>query len=213
MRIPLVILPGLNNSGPQHWQTLWQERRADALRPEPTSWSAPELDDWVSALDRVVGMCTVPPILIAHSLGCVLSVCWANQHRPDLEIAGAFLVAPPNFKRQGFPAPSFTHVPESPLPYPALVVASTNDPYCPIEVAAALASQWEAEFVSVGPRGRISTEPGNETGRKASICSQHLLRDCAWRSRAKLATSVLAPALNLKTGKSQARTRETVAPI
>ncbi len=161
MRTPLLILPGLNNSGPQHWQTRWQERKTDARRLEPASWTAPELHDWMSALDRVVETYTGPPLLVAHSMGCLLSVCWASRHHPNLSIAGMFLVAPPNFKRKEFPAPSFTHVPESPLPYPALVVASTNDPYCPIEVATELASKWDAGFVSVGPRGHVSTEPGN----------------------------------------------------
>jgi predicted alpha/beta hydrolase family esterase len=158
---PLLILPGRNNSGPQHWQSRWQERRPDALRLEPDSWTAPELDDWMAALNRAVDMCPAPPILVAHSMGCLLSVCWAHRHRPDQSIAGAFLVAPPNFKRDGFLSPSFSQVPESPLPYPALVIASTNDPYCPIEVATKLAKGWHAGFVSVGPRGHIATEPGN----------------------------------------------------
>jgi uncharacterized protein len=161
VRTPLLILPGRNNSGPQHWQTLWQKRVADASRLETANWTDPDLDDWLSALDGAVESCPAPPILVAHSMGCLLSVCWAHRHRPVLSIAGAFLVAPPNFKRDGFPSPSFTQIPESPLPYPALVIASTNDPYCPIDVAAGLAKSWEAGFVSVGPRGHISTEPGN----------------------------------------------------
>jgi predicted alpha/beta hydrolase family esterase len=161
MHIPLLILPGLNNSGSQHWQTIWQGRRTNSLRLEPSSWSAPELDDWMLALSRSIGACAVPPILVAHSMGCLLSVNWAILHRSDLAVRGAFLVAPPNFKRQEFPAPSFTQIPESPMPYPTLVVASTNDPYCPIDVATELANRWGAGFVSVGDRGHISTEPGN----------------------------------------------------
>ena len=89
--VPLLILPGLNNSGPQHWQTQWQERKANALRLEPSSWSAPELNDWMSALDRAVRACAAPPILVAHSMGCLLSVCWAAKHHSDLSITGAFL--------------------------------------------------------------------------------------------------------------------------
>lgn len=161
MRTPILILPGLNNSGSQHWQTTWQGRRVDALRLEPASWNAPELDDWMVALSRSIEASAVPPILVAHSMGCLLSVNWAIHHRSNLSIRGAFLVAPPNFKRREFPAPSFTQIPESPVPYPTLVVASTNDPYCPIGVATELAKSWEAGFVSVGERGHISTEPGN----------------------------------------------------
>jgi uncharacterized protein len=161
MTAPLLFIPGLNNSGPQHWQTLWQARRGDAFRLQPSSWNAPELSDWMSALERALEACSAPPILVGHSMGCLLSVYWASQHRSDRSIAGAFLVAPPNFKRREFPAPSFTEMPESPMPYPAIVIASTNDPYCPIEVANELAVKWNTGFVSVGPRGHISTEPGN----------------------------------------------------
>jgi predicted alpha/beta hydrolase family esterase len=158
---PLLILPGRNNSGPQHWQTIWQERTSDAVRLQPANWADPDLSDWMSALDRALEACSASPILVGHSMGCLLSVCWAHRHRPDLSIAGAFLVAPTNFKRDGFQSPSFTQIPESPLPCPALVIASTNDPYCPIEVATGLAKSWEAGFISVGPRGHIATEPGN----------------------------------------------------
>ncbi|WP_114209115.1 RBBP9/YdeN family alpha/beta hydrolase [Acidisarcina polymorpha] len=161
MRVPLLILPGRNNSGPQHWQTLWQERRSDALRPSPANWNEPELNDWMTALERTLKACFAPPVLVAHSMGCLLSVCWASQHRTDLPISGMFLVAPPNFNREGFSARSFTDIPEVPMPYPTLVVASTNDPYCTIDVAKRLAGAWEAGFISVGERGHIATEPGN----------------------------------------------------
>jgi uncharacterized protein len=158
---PILILPGRNNSGPLHWQTLWQARMADASRIEVANWADPDLDDWLASLDRAVERCRTPPILIAHSMGCLLSACWSHRRHPALSIAGMFLVAPPNFKRDGFPSPSFARIPELPLPYPALVIASTNDPYCQIEVAAGLARSWEAGFVSVGPRDHISTEPSN----------------------------------------------------
>jgi predicted alpha/beta hydrolase family esterase len=158
---PILILPGRSNSGPLHWQTLWQQRLQNASRIDVANWTDPELDEWMSALDQAVETCPTPPILVAHSMGCLLSVWWAHHHRPGLSIAGAFLVAPPNFKREGFPSSSFARIPESPLPVPALVVASTNDPYCPIDVAEGFAKNWETGLVSVGPRGHISTEPTN----------------------------------------------------
>jgi serine hydrolase len=161
MRTPLLILPGRNNSGPQHWQTLWQQRTPDALRIDPKNWTEPEVDDWMAALDRGLAACAAPPILIAHSMGCLLSVFWGHLQQPKHSIAGAFLVAPPNFKREDFSSSPFSRTPESRVPFPALVVASTNDPYCPIEVATGMANTWGAGFVSVGARGHISTEPGN----------------------------------------------------
>jgi len=160
MHAPLLILPGRNNSGPQHWQTLWQARRPDALRLEPSNWSEPELGDWMLALELAMKASPAPPMLVAHSMGCLLSICWASQHHAKFPIAGMFLVAPPNYNREGFPA-SFSKVPQTPVPYPTLVISSTNDPYCPIDVAKKLAASWKAGFVSVGERGHIATEPGN----------------------------------------------------
>jgi predicted alpha/beta hydrolase family esterase len=158
---PLLFLPGRNGSGAEHWQTLWQARSPGALRLQPSDWSNPELGDWMLALGRAVAACTSPPLLVAHSMGCLLSVCWATQHQSDMPIRGAFLVAPPNFRRQDFPSRSFTHVPNVLIPCPLLVLASSNDPYCPIEVAEQMADRWGAGFVCVGARGHISTEPGN----------------------------------------------------
>jgi predicted alpha/beta hydrolase family esterase len=159
---PLLFLPGRNGSGPEHWQTLWQARRPGALRLQPSDWNNPELSDWMSALESAIEACADPPLLVAHSMGCLLSVCWAAQHQSDRPIRGAFLVAPPNFRRDGFPSRSFVNVPNFLIPCPLLVVASSNDPYCPIEVAEQMADRWGAGFVCVGARGHISTEPGNE---------------------------------------------------
>jgi uncharacterized protein len=163
---PLLFLPGRNGSGPEHWQTLWQARSPGALRLQPSDWSNPELDDWMLALECAVGACADPPLLVAHSMGCLLSVCWAAKHQSDRPIRGAFLVAPPNFKRDGFPSRSFTNVPSFLIPCPLLVVASSNDPYCPTEVAEEMADKWGAGFICVGARGHISTEPGNEDWRE-----------------------------------------------
>jgi uncharacterized protein len=93
---PLLFLPGRNGSGPQHWQTLWQAGSPGALRLQPSDWSNPELGDWMSALGRAAAACASPPLLVAHSMGCLLSVCWATQQQSDMPISGAFLVAPPN---------------------------------------------------------------------------------------------------------------------
>ena len=49
-----IVLPGIFNSGPAHWQTRWEEQHPDWVRFEPTSWDAPDLDDWLAALDRAV---------------------------------------------------------------------------------------------------------------------------------------------------------------
>jgi predicted alpha/beta hydrolase family esterase len=51
---PVLILPGLEDSGPRHWQTLWQALRPGLLRVEQQDWLRPRCADWVAALDAAV---------------------------------------------------------------------------------------------------------------------------------------------------------------
>ncbi|MFT3928935.1 MAG: alpha/beta hydrolase [Spongiibacteraceae bacterium] len=37
----VIIAPGLHNSGPNHWQTLWQQRLVDAARIDLQRWELP----------------------------------------------------------------------------------------------------------------------------------------------------------------------------
>jgi uncharacterized protein len=48
-------------------------------------------------------------------------------------------------------------VPQTRLPFPALVVASDNDPYGDIDYACARAAAWGAGFVSVGAHGHLNS--------------------------------------------------------
>ena len=48
-RQPVVLtIPGLNNSGPGHWQTLWEKTRGDCERVELGSWASPSRDSSVT---------------------------------------------------------------------------------------------------------------------------------------------------------------------
>ena len=41
-RPPLILtVPGLNGSGPSHWQTLWEQTRDDIVRVDLGNWAAP----------------------------------------------------------------------------------------------------------------------------------------------------------------------------
>ena len=66
---PVLILPGIGNSGPQHWQTRWVLRHPDWQRVNLGNWDSPVCDDWVRALDEAVQACPSPPVLVAHNLG------------------------------------------------------------------------------------------------------------------------------------------------
>jgi hypothetical protein len=154
-------VPGIYGSDERHWQSLWRKSQPGATRIRPASWDEPELNDWLAALGRAIESKAEPQLIVAHSLGCLLVAFWALRF-PARKIRGAFLAAPPDPENRNFPpaASSFQHPPTSPLPFPALVVASTNDPYCEIDAANRLARRWGAGFVNVGAVGHINSDSG-----------------------------------------------------
>ena len=46
------------------------------------------------------------------------------------------------------------------LPFPAIAVVSSDDPYCAPERAAGLCADWGAERVDAGPRGHLNAASG-----------------------------------------------------
>lgn len=155
-----VIVPGINGSGGDHWQSIWQaEWGSAASRIVPGSWDEPEVDDWCVALDRAVAGAT-DVVLVAHSLGCVTAIEWAARTRPA--VRGVFLVAPPDTAGPDFPAEAstFTKLNPVPLEVPGLLVTSEDDPYCTTDAADRLAEAWRVDHVSAGPVGHINSTSG-----------------------------------------------------
>jgi len=157
---PYLIVPGWGGSDPTHWQTHWQ-RELGARRIEVADWDAPRLADWLRALDEAVRGVEVPPVLIAHSLGCIAVARWAaGASRP---VRGALLVAPSDLDREGCPAVlrEFAPVPRGRLPFPARVVASDNDPYAALPRAQQMASDWGAAVTVLFGAGHINVASGH----------------------------------------------------
>ncbi|WP_344025563.1 RBBP9/YdeN family alpha/beta hydrolase, partial [Kribbella jejuensis] len=124
-----IIIPGLDGSDEHHWQSHW-EATLPAVRIQPTSWTSPDLTDWTNAITRAVNSAPTPVTFITHSLGCHAAAHWLTTQDPSF-VRGAFLVAPPDPQAPTFPTarlPTFTSLPTHPLPVPALLLASTNDP-------------------------------------------------------------------------------------
>ncbi|SDQ89131.1 RBBP9/YdeN family alpha/beta hydrolase [Actinopolyspora saharensis] len=158
-----VVVPGIDGSDERHWQSRWErEWGGSASRISPKSWSAPDLRDWVDAVDeayRAAAADADEVVLVAHSLGCWATTTWVRETRPDN--VAAFLVAPPDPHDSTFPrqaAPTFLNVAARQLPCPALVVASENDPYCDSTTAASFASGWRAHWHLAGPLGHINSD-------------------------------------------------------
>jgi len=157
---PVIILPGICNSGPDHWQTLWEGRIPGATRFAPSNWFYPEVGDWVAAIDRAVTAAPEPPLLVAHSLGCLAVAHYVSAvARP---VAGAFLVAVPDPAARAFPteAESFADVPLRPFPFPSLMVASEDDPYAGAAYSRETAASWGADLVIAGAHGHINSSSG-----------------------------------------------------
>lgn len=160
--VSVVIVPGWRNSGLGHWQSLWAERIAGALRVQQDDWMQPHRNPWVASVEAAIEAAPHPVILVAHSLGCIASVHAAEQLRAKQSkaIAGALFVAPADPERRAL-FEDFTPVPADPLPFASIVAASSNDPYCPIRMASAYAKSWGSTFVRVPSAGHINVESGH----------------------------------------------------
>jgi serine hydrolase len=160
-----VTVPGIDGSDERHWQTLWEAGWGpSATRIKPDSWTNPDLDNWCRAITTAVTQAGSPPILIAHSLGCLAVAHWLGDH-PD-GVAGVFLVAPPDPSGASFPAqsaPTFTTPPTQRLQVPGLVLYSENDPYCEPLSAQRFATQWALPHINVGPHGHLNSSSSLET--------------------------------------------------
>lgn len=154
----VIIVPGWRNSGPGHWQSLWAARLPKAARVEQDDWISPLKRAWVQELSRTIEQAPGEVVVVAHSLGCIATV-----HLPDAvkaRVRAALLVAPADPERRGVLA-DFAPVPYQKLPFHSIVVASSNDPFCPVRLAGAYARAWGSEFVRLNEAGHINVESGH----------------------------------------------------
>ncbi|MEN2468773.1 RBBP9/YdeN family alpha/beta hydrolase [Burkholderia sp. GS2Y] len=157
----IVIVPGIGNSGPDHWQSHWEAAHAGAIRMAPASWDAPGLRDWIAALDEAVAQADAPPVLICHSLGCLLFAHW--RAASTRVVRGALLVAVPDPGGPRFPAAAsaFAKLPGGDFGgVPVLAIASSDDEYDPSGRGLAWAGERGAMPLLLGPRGHLNAEAG-----------------------------------------------------
>lgn len=161
MEQAIVIVPGIGNSGSDHWQSHWETAFPRAARIAPASWDAPDLADWTAALDEAVANAGAPPLVIGHSLGCLLFAHWhAASARA---VRGAFLVAVPDPAGPRFPvaAAAFAKLPRGRFGrVPVLAIASADDPYDPSGRALEWVTQQGATPLQLGARGHLNAASG-----------------------------------------------------
>jgi len=77
-----LILPGLHDSDPGHWQSRWEARDDTLLRVIQDDWETPHCADWIAKLDQALALAGPDTVLVAHSAGCAL---WASSQRMSVE--------------------------------------------------------------------------------------------------------------------------------
>jgi uncharacterized protein len=158
----ILILPGWGDSGPEHWQTQWQQKNPSYLRVIQREWINVDPAEWIDTLDRCIQTRRKPVVLLAHSLSCTLVARWAALGRNN--VAAAFLVAPTDVERRETCPPEtwcFAPIPRARLPFKSMVVASSSDPYTSLANAALLADHWGSQFVNIGDAGHINVASGH----------------------------------------------------
>jgi predicted alpha/beta hydrolase family esterase len=150
----ILLVPGLHNSGPGHWQTRWEEHYPAFERVEQWNWDRPQLDAWSAQVGHMLRRSRRPTLLVAHSFGCLASVHRAAIGIPNL--AGALLVAPADPRKFGVEHA----LPAKPLAIPTVVIGSEDDPWMPAERAREWAGRWGSEFVNAGRLGHINADSG-----------------------------------------------------
>lgn len=171
-----LIVPGLRSSGPTHWQT-WLERRVSgSIRISQRDWNDPHLPDWSSRVRREITRATGRIFIAAHSFGALAAVQAASDHAE--RIAGALLVAPADPERFGVAE----FLPVKPLPFPVILVASTNDPWISLDAAKHWSELWRAEIVNLGAAGHINAEAGFGPWPEGLTLLERLRRAAEFRS-------------------------------
>ena len=154
----IVIVPGWRDSAPLHWQSLWAQRLEGTVRVQQDDWVCPTRAAWVASISQTILAQSGPVVIAAHSLGCI-----AVTHLPAEaveRIEGALFVAPADPERRSA-LTDFAPVPYQKLPYRNVLVASSNDPYCPVRLAGAYARAWGSELVRLQNAGHINVDSGH----------------------------------------------------
>lgn len=175
----LLVVPGLNDSGPGHWQSWLQAQHRDALRVKQRNWAEPDLERWAERITHTVAQGGSRRfVAVAHSFGC-LALAQHLAQRPDSPVVAALLVAPAEPDRFGIAG----RLPPQRLPRSTTVVASDTDPWMKPASARRWAQRWGSHYVNLGDVGHINVESGHGPLPLASRWVQAALQRAAREQR------------------------------
>lgn len=170
MTTTTLIVPGLHNSGPDHWQTWIESQIPSAVRVEQEDWETPQIKPWAQNIEKAILEAKHPVFIIAHSFGVLASIVGAAPVAD--QILGALFVAPADpsrFTLRGdrinndsseLDTGLFSYIPKEHLGYPSIMAASTNDYCMPFKRTAWWSKTWGSRLVSLGNAGHVNAESG-----------------------------------------------------
>jgi predicted alpha/beta hydrolase family esterase len=154
----VLMLPDPVADRPGYWQRHWAASRMDCAMLDLGSLVSPNRNSLVSKLDRAIHATDAPLVLVGHGLGALTIAWWASlmsgEDAPG--IVAALLVAPtdPDATDALDDMRALSPLPSAVLPFPALVVASDEDP------AFSIARQWGAGFARFDGCGDFGIREG-----------------------------------------------------
>ena len=164
----VLFVPGLRHHVEDHWQTHTANDILGSVTVEPLRENGLSCAARVAALDAAIAAIDNDVVLVAHSAGCLMVACWAQQ-RPRHNVRGALLVTPADIEHpmpDGYPTldalndNGWLPIPRQPLPFPSMLVASRNDPLARFERAEMLARCWNSTFYDAGEVGHLNPVAG-----------------------------------------------------
>lgn len=171
--VDILIVPGWQDSGPDHWQTRWEKNLRTARRVIQDDWDNPEVEAWGERMAKFARGATQPTVVVAHSLG-VPAVVFNADKLKKAGVIGAFLVAPadvefarfwPDTGGERWPPKKghggFSVMPSNRLPFPSQLIVANNDLYCAFARAEKLAAAWGAKLTDAGETGHINVASGH----------------------------------------------------
>lgn len=155
----LLVIPGLHDSPPGHWQSWLQAFDRNAVRVVQRDWARPDVDRWAARIASTLARAGNGPwIAVAHSFGA-LALLRHLALQPDSPIAAALLVAPADPDKFGIGG----LLPAGPLALPTTIVLSTTDPWLSLHAGQRWAQRWGVPVLNLGDAGHINTAAGFAT--------------------------------------------------
>ncbi|WP_188316314.1 RBBP9/YdeN family alpha/beta hydrolase [Solihabitans fulvus] len=155
-----LFVDGWFGPDPGDWQELWALGLPGSARVVQDDWERPERGAWMARLDEAVRQCAEPPVLVAHSLGCVTLAHWVADGA-RWPVRAALLATPADVETNRKPEiRGFDPIPRVAFPFPTILAASRNDSWMTPDRARSFARDWGARLVDAGEVGHLTVGEG-----------------------------------------------------